>query len=209
MMQEERRNHEAPVHTEMAYMSMAMLTAYNDLFLVYVALFALSLYAFSLCMLSFDLADLPRQFSARLRRGWIAGFMFVVGGFLLLAWLGRIVPPLVQGGTPALENTTTLVIQAMDLALVAPLAVLAGILLLRRSPWGYLLASVTLLKGVTLGLGVSAMAINMALHGVPDSLGIMIPFLLITVVDLIMATLLLKSVQAQVGQRVLSTSRSA
>ncbi|MGE5672815.1 MAG: hypothetical protein ACM3XM_02885 [Mycobacterium leprae] len=190
-------------------MSMAMLTAYNDLFLVYVAVFALSLYAFSLCMLSFDLADLPRQFSARLRRGWIAGFMFVVGGFLLLAWLGRIVPPLVQGGTPALENTTTLVIQAMDLALVAPLAVLAGILLLRRSPWGYLLASVTLLKGVTLGLGVSAMAINMALHGVPDSLGIMIPFLLITVVDLIMATLLLKSVQAQVGQRVLSTSRSA
>ena len=118
-----------------------------------------------------------------------------VGGFLLLAWLGRIVPPLLRGQMPALENTTTLVIQAMDLALIAPLAVLSGVLLLRRSPWGYLLASVTLLKGVTLGLGVSAMAINMALRGVADSLGIMIPFLIITLMNLIMAVLLLKNIE--------------
>jgi hypothetical protein len=36
-------------------------------------------------MMSFDLAGLPRA--------WIAALMFFVGGFLLLAWLGRIVPP--------------------------------------------------------------------------------------------------------------------
>jgi hypothetical protein len=176
------------------YMSMAMLTSYNALFLVYVALFSLSLFAFILSMMSFDLEDLPRHFSDRLPRGWIAGLMFVVGGFLLLAWLGRIVPPLLQGETPALENTTTLVIQAMDLGLIVPLAILSGVLLLRRSAWGYLLASVTLLKGVTLGLGVSAMAINMTLKGVPDSLGIMIPFIAITLMNLIMAGLMLKHV---------------
>jgi hypothetical protein len=165
------------------YLSMSMLTAYNALFLVYVALFSLSLYAFILSMMSFDLADLPRHFSARLPRGWIAALMFLVGGFLLLAWLGRIVPPLLQHQAPALENTTTLVIQALDLGLIVPLAILSGLLLLRRSPWGYLLASVALLKGVTLGLGVSAMAINMALQGVPDSLAIMLPFLVITVLN--------------------------
>ena len=179
------------------YMSMSMLTAYNALFLVYVALFSLSLYAFILSMMSFDLMDLPHHFSARLPRGWIAGLMFLVGGFLLLAWLGRIVPPLLQDRTPALENTTTLVIQAMDLGLIVPLAILSGILLLRRSPWGYLLASVTLLKGVTLGLGVSAMAINMVLKGVADSLAIMIPFLIITLMNLLMAVLLLKNVDAR------------
>lgn len=176
------------------YMSMAMLTAYNGLFLVYVALFALSLYAFILCMLSFDLAALPLHFSPRLPRRSIAGFMFAVGGFLLIAWLGRILKPLIQGGTPPLENTTTLVIQAMDLGLIVPLAFLSAISLLRNSPWGYLLSSVTLLKGVTLGLGVSAMAINMARRGVPDSLGIMIPFLVMTAVNLAMAVLLLKHV---------------
>ena len=121
--------------------------------------------------------------------------MFVIAGFLLLSWLGLIVQPLLDGGIPVLENTTTLVIQAMDLALLVPLAVLSGILLLRRSAWGYLLSSVTILKGITLGLGVSAMAVNMALKGAADSLAVMVPFLIITVVSLIMAVLLLKNVE--------------
>lgn len=176
------------------YLSMSMLTAYNSLFLVYVALFSLSLHAFVLSMLSFDLQSLPGRFSERLPRRWIAGLLFVVGGFLLLAWLGRIVPPLLQGGTPILDNTTTLVIQAMDLGLIVPLALLGGILLLRRSPWGYLLASVALLKGVTMGLAVSTMAVLMTLRGVPDSLGIMVPFLVITVLNIVTAVLLLRNV---------------
>lgn len=188
------------------YMSMSTLTSYNNLFLVYVALFALSLYAFILCMMSFDLAALPGHFSEKLPRGWIAGLMFVVAAFLTLAWLGRILPPFLQdslslwerGGVrvvPALENTTTLVIQFMDLALIAPVAALGGILLLRKSAWGYLLASVMLTKGATLGLGVSAMGVNMALRGVPDSLGILIPFLTITAANLVMTVILLKNVK--------------
>ena len=178
------------------YMSMAMLTAYNALFLAYVALFTLSLYAFILSMLSFDLADLPRHFSPRLPRRWIAGALFAIGGFLLLAWLGRIVSPLLQNQTPALENTTTLVIQAMDLSLIAPLAILSGILLLRRSAWGYLLASVVVLKGLTMALAVSAMGINMILAGVPDSPAIVMPFVILTLLNLAMAVLLLRNVDA-------------
>lgn len=177
------------------YMSMATLTSYNHLFLVYVALFTLSLYAFILCMLSFDLSTLPGRFSEKLPRGWIADLEFLVAGFLGLAWLARIIIPLLQNQTPALENTTTLVIQFMDLALIAPAAVLGGILLLRKSAWGYLLASVMLTKGATMGLGVSAMGINMALKGVPDSLGILIPFLLITAATLTMTFILLKNVK--------------
>jgi hypothetical protein len=178
------------------YMSMSMLTAYNALFLVYVTLFALSLYAFILCMLTFDLADLPRHFSDRLPRGWIAGVLFAVGGFLCLAWIGRVVPELLHPEIPAaLENTTTRVIQAMDLALIAPLAVLAGILLLRRSAWGYLLSSIATLKGLTMALAVSTMAINMALKGVPDSTAIMVPFLVLTVLNLVVAILLLANIQ--------------
>lgn len=178
------------------YMSMSMLAAYNPLFLAYVALFALGLYAFVLAMLSFDLADLPQHFSPRLPRGWIAGVLFAAGGFLLLAWLGRIGTPLLSGQTPALENTTTLVIQAMDLTLIAPLSILGGVLLLRRSAWGYLLASVAMLKSLTMALAVSAMGINLILAGVPDSLAIVVPFLVLTLLDLIMAVLLLRNIDA-------------
>lgn len=177
------------------YMSMATLASYNNLFLVYVALFTLSLYAFILAMMSFDLATLPGHFSEKLPSSWIAGLEFVVAAFLGLAWLARIIMPLTQSQTPALENTTTLVIQFMDLALIAPAAVLGGILLIRKSAWGYLLASVMLTKGVTMGLGVSAMGINMALKGVPDSLGILIPFLIITAATLAMTVVLLKHVR--------------
>jgi len=177
------------------YMSMACLTAYNNFFLAYVAIFTLSLYAFILCMLSFDLKTLPGQFSARFSRKWTAGLLFVVAAFLGLAWLGRIVNPLLTGQTPALENTTTLVIQFMDLALIVPAALVGGILLLRNSAWGYLLASVLLAKGVTMGLAVSTMSINMARTGVPESLGIMVPFLVITAANLVMAVLMLKNVQ--------------
>jgi len=177
------------------YMSMATLTSYNSIFLVYVAIFTLSLYAFILSMMSFDLPSLPARFSDSLPRGWIAALMFVVAGFLSLAWLGRILMPLMQGVDPALENTTTLVIQFMDLGLIAPAAVLGGVLILRRSAWGYLLASVMLTKGVTLGLGVSTMAVNMSLRGVPDSLGIMIPFLVITTANLILTVVMLRNVK--------------
>ena len=179
------------------YMSMAMLTAYNALFLAYVALFTLGLYAFILCMLSFDLTDLPRHFSPQLPRGWISGVLFAVGGFLFLAWIGRIVAPMVQNRTPALENTTTLVIQTMDLSLIVPLTIMSGILLLRRSAWGYLLASVAVLKGLTMALAVSAMGINMILAGVPDSLAIVIPFVLLTLLNLASAVLLLRHVDVR------------
>jgi len=176
------------------YMSMSMLAAFNTLFLIYVILFGMSLYAFILSMLSFDLMDLPTHFLESLPRKWLAGFMFVTGGFLTIAWLARIIQPLLQNTPPSLENTTTMVIQAMDLALIVPLAVLSGILLLRSSAWGYLLSSVFILKAITLGLGVSAMGINMTLQGVPDGLAFLVPFLMLTIINLVMAVTLLKSI---------------
>jgi hypothetical protein len=179
------------------YMSMSMLAAYNALFLVYVGLFGLSLYTFALSMLAIDVAELPRHFSPRLPRGRIATVLFLVGGFLALAWIGRVLPELLNSQPPAaLENTTTRVIQAMDLTLIAPLAILGGLLLLRRNSWGYLLASVAVLKGLTMTLAVSTMGSNMVLAGVPDSLGILIPFPVQTLLNLAAAVVLLKNIDA-------------
>lgn len=103
------------------------------------------------------------------------------------------IPELFLGQVAALENTTTRVIQAMDLVLIVPMAVLGGILLLRRSAWGYLLASVFVMKAIAMGLGVSAMGINQALAGAPESMVIVVPFLVITLVNLVLAVLLLKN----------------
>jgi hypothetical protein len=175
------------------YMQMSVGTAYNPLFLVYVAIMALSLYAFALAMLDIDLESLPGHFSDRLPRRAIAGVLFAVGAFLLLAWLGRTVPTL-NSRTVVLENTTTMVIQAMDLGLIVPLAFLSGILLLRRRAWGYLLASVAVMKMLTMGASVSAMGINMALSGVEISPVELSVFPSLTLLNLAMAVLLLINV---------------
>jgi hypothetical protein len=163
------------------YMSMAFLAAYNPLFLVYVALFSSSLFAFVQALTSIDRHLLPAHFSAHLPRRSIAVFFFTVGGFLLLMWVGLIVPPLLEGHAPlALESTTTLVIQAMDLGILVPVAVMTGVLLLRRAPLGYLLASVLLIKFFTYGTAVTAMAVGELLAGVTLTAIVLVGFPLLT-----------------------------
>lgn len=179
------------------YMSMSFDTAFNPLFLVYVVLFGASLYAFILSFLSIDIAGLPRHFSASLPRSWIAGTLFAISGFLVLAWTSRIVMPYLQNTLPPLENTTTLVIQAMDLVLIAPMAFLGGLLLLRRSAWGYMLASLAVLKGLTMALAVSAMGFNMLFNGVLDSLVTLIVFTSLALINLVIAVLLLKNIDTR------------
>ena len=177
------------------YITMCFGTAYNKLFLVYVALFGTSLYAFILSMMAFDLRSLPDHFSEKLPRRAIAGLLFFAAAFLILAWLGRIAPTLFSDAMPLLENVTSMFIQAMDLGIVVPLCMLAGTLLLRRSAWGYLLASVGLMKFLTMGIAVSLMSLNMARVGVPVSAVESLVFPAITLVNLVMVGLLLKHIK--------------
>jgi len=177
------------------YITVTFGAAYNPLFLVYVALFSLSLFAFILSMMSFDLNSLPEKFSDQLPRKAIAGLLFFAAGFLTLAWVGRIAPTILGDQIPALENATSMFIQAMDLGVIVPFCVLAGFLLLKRSPWGYLLASIGLLKFLTMGIAVSLMGINMARVGVPISLMELTVFPAIALANLVMVILLLKNIR--------------
>ena len=177
------------------YITMCFGTAYNKLFLVYVALFSLSLFAFILSMMSIDLKTLPAHFSEKLPRRGIAALLFFAAAFLSLAWLGRIAPTIFQGKIPLLENTTSMFIQVMDLGLIVPLCTLSGILLLRHSAWGYLLASVGMMKFLTLGVAVSLMGLNMARVGVSTSLVELAVFPAITVINVVMTFFLLKNIE--------------
>jgi hypothetical protein len=177
------------------YTTMCFGAHYNALFLVYVALFSLSLFAFSLSLISFDLKTLPEYFSEKLPRGWIAGLLFFAAAFLSLAWLGRVVATFALDAVPALENTTSMFIQAMDLGVIAPLCVLSGILLLRRSAWGYLLASVGLMKFLTMGAAVSLMGLNMARVGAPVSAVELVVFPAITLANIAMVTQLIRNIK--------------
>ncbi|GIV65503.1 MAG: hypothetical protein KatS3mg046_763 [Bellilinea sp.] len=176
------------------YITMCFGAAYNPFFLIYVALFSLSLFAFVLSMLSFDVKTLPARFSQKLPRKWIAGLLLFVAAFLSLAWIGRIAQTFTPGAIPILENTTSMFIQAMDLGIVVPVCLLSAVLLLRRSSWGYLLASVGLVKFLTLGTAVSLMGLNMARVGVPISPVELIVFSSLALAGIITTFILLKNV---------------
>ena len=85
----------------------------------------------------------------------------------------------------------------MDLGLIVPLCGLSGILLLRRDPWGYLLASVGMMKFLTMGTAVSVMGLNMARVGVPINAAEMAIFPTITLVNIVMVVILLKNLDEQ------------
>jgi len=177
------------------YITMCFGAAYNDFFLVYVALFSLSLFSFILTMQWIERETLPMRFSDKFPRRWIAGLLIFSGLFLLVAWLGRIIPTLTADQMPMLDNITSMFIQAMDLGIIVPTCVISALLLLQRQAWGYLLASVAMMKFLTMGLAVSLMAINMMRVGVTVSPAELTIFPMITLINLIMAILLLKNIK--------------
>ena len=178
------------------YASMAFGTGYNPLFLVYVALFALSLFGLIAALTSIDMAALPGQFGGRLPRRGIAAYLLVTAALVTLLWLGRIVPALLTGAPPAgLDTATTLFIQVLDLGVVIPVMVLTAVWLLRRRPLGYLLASVCLVKIVSLGAAVVAMAVGQWLVGAPLSPAEVVIFPAITLIGAALTALLLRALR--------------
>ncbi len=179
------------------YSSLTFGSAFNALFLVYVAIFSLSLYALILAMLAADLPSLPAHFGDRLPRKTIAVYLLLSAAFLIVAWLERIAPALMTGSAPAgLSSSTTLFIQALDLGIIVPLMVLSAVLLLRRRPAGYLLTSVAILKFVTMGLAIVAMIIGQWLAGISMDAAEVVIFPLITGVALYLAIVILRAIHA-------------
>lgn len=153
-----------------SYITYSFLSAFNEMFLVYVAIFSLSLFAFILALSGLDPDLVTRQINKTFPRRGLAIFMTLIGAFLTLAWLGRILPAQLAGLPPVgLESSTTLGIQALDLAVIVPTAFLTAVLLWRSRPWGLTLAAVLIVKLLTMGAALVAMIINMVLTGVPVS----------------------------------------
>jgi hypothetical protein len=169
------------------YFSTGLGNAYNNMMLVYIALCASSLYAFILTLASFDLAALPSYFAETLPRRGIAIYLFAIGVILLGVWMPSIINALLTGDAGKIVGVyTTVVTYILDLAVVVPTTFLAGILLLRRAPLGYLLSSMLLVLGLALGVSLIAQGAAQLLLGVPltmgEIIGFSMPFVFLTIV---------------------------
>lgn len=180
------------------YISYVFLWMYNRFFIVYVIIMALCLYAFILSMMSFDIGKMSAYFKKDLPVRFLSGYQIFIAFGIGMMWLGKIGPSILTGAVPVgLEHYTTLVIQGMDLGIIVPTAILSGVLLLKRNPFGYLLTSVIVFKSITMLAAITAMMVNMAMHGVEMNRIEVITFSVFNLLAIIALILLLKNASSK------------
>jgi hypothetical protein len=150
--------------TYLFYLVMAM---YNPLFPVYAFLLGASFFAFMLTMLSFDVDKIVDIFAEKKSVKFEGRFLIFNAICIAFLWLSIIIPPYFDGSIypKALEHYTTLIVQGLDLGLLLPLAVVCGVLLLKRKPMGFMTATVYFIFLSLLMTALVAKIIFMGLNG--------------------------------------------
>jgi hypothetical protein len=133
-------------------------TPFNHLFLLYVATFALGLWAIVAVLGSLDVERFGRLFKPGLPTRAIAVYTWVVVALNAMAWLKAIVPALLTDGPPSFlvgTGLTTFALYVEDLAVWLPVMGLAAYWLWRRMAWGYLVVGSGLVLWTVESVGVA------------------------------------------------------
>lgn len=183
------------------YISYVFLWMYNSMFLIYVILMSASFFTFTLLIMSFDINHLFNSFSRETPVRFLGGFQIFFAIAIFLLWIGKIVPTIKSGDVPVgLDHYTTLVIQGLDLGFIVPTALLSGVLLIKRKPLGYLLSSIIIMKGFTMGAALTAMIIGQFLAGVQMTIIEIIMFPLFSLIICYCLYLLLHNINEVKGE---------
>jgi hypothetical protein len=179
--------------------SLGIGAAYNSLFLVYIILTMLTFLGSSGLLLSFDLQTFPTFFSDRVPRRGISLFLIISGVALFCIWLFlSILPALLAGGVPPeVDSYTTMITFVLDMALISPILVSAGVLLRRAEALGHLLASVLLIFIDALGVSLLVMGIAQQLAGlmnIGQFIGFVVSFAILTLFSLRFTIALLRNI---------------
>ncbi|MDB5205472.1 MAG: hypothetical protein JWR72_547 [Flavisolibacter sp.] len=150
--------------TYLFYLVMGM---YNDLFLAYVVLLALSFYTFLLLFQSFNTKHLFSCFNENTPVKFAGGFLVFNAVSIAFLWLSIVVPPLLDGTVVPVqtEHYTTLIVQGIDLAILLPGSFISGVLFYRKRNSGYLWAPVYFVFLSLLMTALTAKVAAMAMLG--------------------------------------------
>jgi hypothetical protein len=121
---------------------------FNEFFLLYVALFSLSLYSIIIGLLNIDIYTIQETARFRKRQLLISSFLFLLAVPLCIVELKQCLTFIFSGKAPEVPT----LIFALDLSTVVPTTLLASILLWKNKPWGNVLAMMMLVKSFAYGL---------------------------------------------------------
>jgi len=133
-------------------------TPFNQLFLLYVAMFSLCFWSATSILHQVDLEALRARFSPRLPVRGLAAYALVIVALNGLVWLRNVVPSVLSSTPPSWLDGTGLgthPVYVLDLAFWLPLMAVAAVWLWRRRPWGYVLVGSILTMWVIESVGVA------------------------------------------------------
>ena len=142
----------------------------NWFFPVYVVLFATPVFVLILTLSRIDAAQIAREFSQQTPVKWIGGYMLFTGLGLATAWTAQWLSFMLTGAVPGVGEEAFKLIASLDLSYIVPWFVLGAVLLMRRRPWGYIIAMIITLKGATYTLVLTVTSTVGALRGIEGSL---------------------------------------
>lgn len=125
----------------------AFATAFNPLFLLYVATLSLSVWSLVALLTQVDMDSIRAHFSDRTPVRFFACYLTVISLLFLLTWLKQIIPALFDSASPAFLAGTIMLtspVHVLDLGFLLPLGFLGAIWLWQKKSWGYLLTGLLL-----------------------------------------------------------------
>jgi hypothetical protein len=148
------------------YLFFTMMAMYNQLFVLWVLLLSLCFHAFYIIFKSLDEDEITSRLDIKHFAKFIGAFLIFCSVSIGMLWLSIVIPPAVRGEIPPqVEHYTTLVVQALDLSIGLPAAFIAGVLLIKRRPFGYKLSAVYLIFLSVLMTALSAKVVAMGCLG--------------------------------------------
>ena len=142
--------------------SVGLQAPYSEFFLGHVVLFSLSLFTFVGAVVRTDPEPIRGALEGRVSTGLYGSALVLVAVGLGGLWLADIAPALIDGRTPLIveeAGRVALASHLLDLGVVVPSLLVAGVWLRRGRTWGYVLAGVALVLGATLAASISGMTL--------------------------------------------------
>lgn len=144
--------------------------ALNWFFPIYVLLFVLPVVALILALGRLDARRVAAGFTSRTPVRWIGGYMFFTGLGLMFAWTVQWARFMLTEVTPDIGVEGLQLVAAMDLSFVVPWFLIGAVLLVKKSPWGFVLAPIVIMKGATYTLVLTAGSSVAAWRGIDGTL---------------------------------------
>lgn len=180
------------------YVIYAFSVPFGPLFLLWVAVLGLSLYALIGGLTAMDHKAVESAFTSRGAITVIAWFLIVTALLFGFLWLSEDVPALLSGSRPQSVVDMALPtnpVHILDLAFFLPATIATGVMLLKKNPLAYIVAPALIVFLVLTGIPILLTPLVQSVRGEPAAWGVVVPIGSLTVVLLGLLAWLLSTVR--------------